>query len=194
MINISLNFSISTRQVDNDNSYCRFYFSISKASSNRKRRSVCGRFTGLSRLLLKHRVGRGPVHVLHAYWPVLCCSSPPAEPPGMVDRDRPLRGCPSGSRQRRLRGRYQSKASCAGCGCRAEHPPLPEPPTARAEGLRCRTALGGTPQLRQRPPPPAGRAISPRDADPAASARHRRGAQEVPAPCWGGGRHRGVDH
>lgn len=103
-----------------------------------------GRFTGLSRLLLKHGVGRGPVHLLNAYWPVLCCSSPRQNLPRIVDRDRPAPGCTSGSRQRRLRGRCQSKAPAPGVAAG----PGPFAPAA-SEGWRA--ALPGAPPAAPQP-------------------------------------------
>lgn len=92
----------------------------------------------------------------------------------------------------------------SGCRARAGMPWLPQSPTARTEEPRCRTHLPPRPsraadgarrssRLRQRPPPPTGTAASPWGAAPAASARHPRDAQEVPAPCRGGERRRGVN-
>lgn len=66
--------------MDNERRWCGFYCPISKASSNRRQGRRRWLFTGLSRLLLKHCVGRSPLDPLNACWPVLCRSYPEALP------------------------------------------------------------------------------------------------------------------
>lgn len=51
-----------------------FTFPLAKLAQTESGEGGGGGFTGLSRLFLKHRVGRGPVHLLNVYWPVPCCS------------------------------------------------------------------------------------------------------------------------